>query len=171
MRIGTFLGMGLWGLFFFFLAGSAHPPKEIPSAMTLAEMETYSSGAPFDELLPAETFGYPSPQRVMELDGELALTAEQRKKVGALADRMRKEAILYGKKITAQELLLDDFFRKGQTDPMALANRVESIGLLRWRLRFNMLSICVNTRNALTGEQLQKYHELRSLSLGGGNPK
>ncbi len=170
MRIGKFLGMGLLGASFFFLAGSAHP-KEIPSAMTQAEMETYLSGSPVDELLPAETYGYPSPLLVMERGGELALTAEQRNKVGALADRMQKEAALYGKKIIAQELLLDDFFRKGQTDPMALANRVESIGLLRWRLRFNMLSICVNTRSALTGEQLQKYHELRSRSLRGGDPK
>ncbi|MGH8004971.1 MAG: hypothetical protein ACRECJ_09655 [Limisphaerales bacterium] len=136
--------------------------------MTAAEVEIYMSGAPFDEILPAETFGYPSPLRVMELEGELELTAEQQKKISALADRMRKEAILYGKKITAQELLLDDFFRKGQTDPMALANRVESIGLLRWRLRFNMLSICVNTRSALTEDQLKKFRELRSPSLGSG---
>ncbi len=169
MRIRKFFGMGLLGAFFLSSAGSAHPPKEIPSAMTLAEVETYNSGAPFDELLPAETFGYPNPQRVMEL--EMELTAEQREKIGALAGRMRKEAILYGKKILAQELLLDDFFRKGQTDPMALANRVESIGLLRWRLRFNMLSICANTRNILTGEQLQKYRELRALALEKGFPK
>ena len=155
----------LVGLLFFSI-GKAQSPNEVPSGMSAAQIENYRAGEPFDETLPAETFGYPNPLRVLEWEDKLDLTDEQRKKIRGLADRMRREAALFGKKILANELLLDDFFRKGQTDPMALANRVESIGLLRWRLRFNMLSICVSTRTLLTDEQLKTYRELKSPSSG-----
>ncbi|MCI0405108.1 MAG: hypothetical protein L0Z48_00305 [candidate division Zixibacteria bacterium] len=168
MRIHRLLETGILGGLLLFSAGLARPSGEIPSGMTSSAMEKYQSGEPFDEIVPAETFGYPSPLRVLELAGKLDLTAEQEKKIRGLANRMSREAALYGKKIIAHELLLDDFFRKGQTDPMALANRVESIGLLRWRLRFNLLSLCVNTRSVLTAEQLQTYRGLRSPSLGDG---
>ncbi len=139
--------------------------------MTVREVETYLSGSPVGELLPAQTYGYPNPERVLELDRELGLTAEQRKKIQPLADRMRNDTGLYGKKIIAQELLLDDYFRKGETDPAALANRVESIGLLRWRLRFNLLSVCVLARNALTEGQVKRYRQLISSASAGDSLK
>lgn len=171
MRSFVFAGLGLFVVGLFFLSGWAGPIKEVPSGMTLQEAETYLSGSPVDELLPAQTYGYPTPQKVLELDRALGLTDPQRDKIETLAARIRTDAFFYGKKIIAQELLLDDYFRKGGTDPNDLANRVESIGLLRWRLRYNFLSACVLARTILTDEQLKKYRELAPLSPGGSRSR
>lgn len=156
---------------FFSHAAYSQPVGEVPSGMSAAEVESYQSSKPYNELLPAETYGYPDPRRVVEWQIQLELTDEQLKKLRPMANRIGRETALYGKKIIANERLLDDFFRKGETDPMALANRVESIGLLRWRLRFNLLSICVSTRAILTEAQLKTYRELRNSSPGGGAAK
>ena len=164
-RISVFFGLLL------FQAGWAQPASEIPSGMSTAEVEAYRSGRPYNEILPAETYGYPDPRQILEWQNQLELSDEQLKKIRALANRMVKECVLYGKKIIANELLLDEFFRKGETDPMALANRVESIGLLRWRLRFNLLSICTSTKTLLDDQQLKRYRELHAPSLGSGVSK
>ncbi len=159
------------GLFFSVSLGDARPPKEIPSGMTAAETEAYLSGEPQAEILPAETFGYPDPRRVMALEKELGLTVEQAQKIFPWANRIHQESALLGRKIVGEELLLDDFFRKGETDYAALANRVESIGALRWRLRLIVLRAYAFTRSNLTDEQLKKYRELRAPTAGAGLPK
>lgn len=158
-------------MFVFMSLGEARPPREIPSAMTASEVEAYLSGEPQTEILSAETFGYPDPRRVVTLEKQLELTAEQLEKAVNWAGKVRRETALLGKKIIEQELFLDDYFRKGQTDYPALANRVESIGTLRWRLRLNLLHLYILTRELLTEEQLKKYHELKTQVPGMGFSK
>ena len=162
---------GFLGLLLISTLVLARPPKEIPSSLTLAGTEAYLSGDPQWEILPAETYGYPDPRRVLSLEKQLALTEEQLKKIRPWANRIHEETALLGKKIVGEELLLDHYFRKGETDYSALANRIESIGTLRWRLRLNVLRAYTNTRNFLNDEQLKKYRELKSLSMEEKSPK
>ena len=151
-------------LMFVFSFSGAQSPREVPSVMTLPLMTAYLAGEPITETLPAETFGHPNPERVLELKEKLALTAEQKEQLQILAKFTRSQAALFGKKIVGEELLLDDFFRKGTTDYAALANRIESIGNWYWRRRLTFLEAYFKTRTVLSDEQLKIYRELRSLA-------
>jgi len=157
---------GLLAFLFVFSVAGGNPPREIPSVMTLQEEQAYLTGEPVNETLPAETFGYPNPQLVLEWDKQLELTAEQRSKIQDIINSRQREALLFGKKIVAEELLLDDLFRKGEINLAsfysAIGNRLESIAGWRWRLRLAHLAAYAKTKMALNSGQLKKYHELRS---------
>jgi hypothetical protein len=158
-------------LFSFFALAGAHPPKEVPSVMTLKQMNAYQEGIPVDENLPAETFGYPNPQRVLDLAQKLDLSAEQKGQIQNLLTITLNRALYFGRKIVAEELLLDDFFRKGEEDYAALSNRLESIGNSRWRLRLAHLEAYLKTKMVLNSDQLKKYHELCAASPEGVSSK
>lgn len=148
-----------------FLAGavvSARPLREIPTSMKAEEAEGYFSGAGMGQGLPAETFGYPGPKHVLELEKELQLTPEQKYHLEAIYKKMHTDALFYGKKMVAEELALDNFFKSGQTNSDLLANRVEKIGGLKWKLRLTHLTAHLKTRLILTPEQIQKYQALRA---------
>lgn len=166
---------GLTVLIFVFQAAGANPPREVPSMMTLKQMQAYLEGEPVDETLPAQAFGYPHPRQVLDLGKELALTAEQKKRMDYILTTTRSDARALGKKIVGEELLLDDLFRKGNADLPSfyaeLGNRLESIGGWRWRLRVAHLSLYVKTKMALNSDQLRKYHELRSAAPEGAQAK
>lgn len=157
---------GLTVLVFVFSAAGANPPREVPSVMTLKQMQAYLEGEPVDEALPAQAFGYPHPRQVLDLEKELELTAEQKKRMQYILTTTHSDAVALGKKIVGEELLLDDLFRKGKADLPAfyaeLGNRLESIGGWRWRLREAHLSAYVKTKMALNSDQLRKYHELQA---------
>ena len=140
----------------------AHPPQEVPSSMTAQEMQGYLSGEGMALVLPALTFGYPDPRRVLEFEMELGLTSEQKGKLQGISKYLSTQARYFGKKFVAEELLLDDFFRTAQTDLPGLSNQLEKIGNLEWNLRLVHLGSYVRTVKILTPEQLEKYRKLAS---------
>ncbi len=160
---------------FVFATAGGQPSREIPSVMTPQQEQAYLKGEPVDETLPAETFGYPNPQQVLEWDKQLELTADQREKIQNIADGTQRQAIYFGKKIIAEELLLDDLFRKGEGDLpsfySALGNRLESIAGWRWRLRLTHLTAYAKTRMALNSDQLKKYRDLCAAQPAGASAK
>jgi len=155
----------------FLLAGSmvfAGASKKVPVTMTSEEVEGYFSGAGMGQGQPAETFGYPGPKHVLELEKELELTPEQKYRVEAFFKKMGTEAVYFGKRLVVEELALDEFFRSGQTNLDALGNRLERIGGWKWKLRQAHLVAHVKTKLVLTPEQIKKYQELRSDSTSAG---
>lgn len=155
----------------FFALLRAQPQKEVPSVMTLKQMQAYQAGMAVDEHLPAETFGYPNPQRVLELAPKLDLSAAQKVQIQGILESRLNRALYFGRKIVAEELLLDDFFRKGEGDYAALSNRLESIGNSRWRLRVAHLEAYLRAKMVLSPDQLKKYHELSAASPEGVSSK
>ncbi len=158
-------------LFSLFSVTLARPIKEVPSVMTVEQMEAFQVGETREAALPAETFGYPNPERVLELEPALELDAKQKEEIQVIVRKLRNQSAYFGKKIVAEELILDDFFRKGQADLTTLANRLESIGVWRWRLRLTYLEAYINTRTVLTADQLEKYQTLRAAPSEGASAK
>jgi Spy/CpxP family protein refolding chaperone len=144
----------------------AQLPTKKPTSMTGDEMEGYLSGAELGQARPAEAFGYPVPKKVMELKGRLELSSNQEGQMDDIVKKLRTETRYYGKKIVVEELALDNYFRSGQTDFPALANRVEKIGGLRWKLRLAHLAARSSVRKVLTAEQLEKCRELGAFGSG-----
>jgi hypothetical protein len=141
---------------------AAFPPAKVPSSMTASEVEAYFSGAePGKETLPAETFGFPHPERVLEWGDKLGLAPEQRARVEEVLKIMKTDASYYGRKIVTEELALDEYFRSGGKELAPLANRVEKIGYLKWKHRLAQFTAYLYTRLVLSPEQLEKYRALR----------
>lgn len=141
---------------------TAHPPREVPSTMSAQDMERFLKGDDVGEGLPAETFGYPNPKAVLELERDLELTSEQKNKLQGIYRKMIFEASYVGKKLVAEELALDNFFRSGSLNADQLGNRIERIGGFRWRFRWAYLSAYVAARQVLTEDQLKKYQQLKA---------
>ncbi|MGE5693071.1 MAG: hypothetical protein ACM3YF_04750 [Candidatus Zixiibacteriota bacterium] len=159
----------------FFSVAEGQPSREIPSVMTPQQEQAYLKGEPVDETLPAETFGYPNPERVLELSKQLELSAEQKNRIQDIIAGRQREVLYLGRKIVAEELLLDDLFRKGDENLASfyatIGNRLESIGGWRWRLRLAHLAAYAKTKAALNSGQIKKYHELRAALPAGASAK
>src|SRR5262245_27484738 len=65
----------------------------------------------------AELNGYPGPVHVLDLVGELGLTADQRQQIQAIFDRMSAAAKPLGAELVEREQLLDQAFAKGEITP------------------------------------------------------
>jgi Spy/CpxP family protein refolding chaperone len=160
------IGVFLLGLLVFALS-KAHPTREIPSVLTQEEVDALLAGRSVMAALPAETFGYPNPQRVSNWARELDLTVEQQGQIKNLLTITHNRTTYFGRKIVGEELLLDDYFRQGKKNYAELSNRLESIGNSRWRLRLAHLEAYLKTKMVLDSNQLKKYHELRAASPTG----
>jgi Spy/CpxP family protein refolding chaperone len=114
----------------------------------------------------AELNGYPGPKHVLDLAGQLKLTAPQREQVQAIFDRMSAAAKPVGAKLVEHERLLDQLFAKGDITPDRLATETAAIAELQGRLRSVHLSAHLETRALLSADQIALYEQLR----GYGDP-
>ena len=114
----------------------------------------------------AELNGYPGPVHVLDLVGELGLTADQRQQIQAIFDRMSAAAKPLGAELVEREQLLDQAFAKGEITPDRLAAETAAIGELAGRLRWVHLAAHLETRALLNPGQIALYQHLR----GYGDP-
>jgi Spy/CpxP family protein refolding chaperone len=111
--------------------------------------------------LAAELNGYPGPKHVLDLEDALELTERQRQAMGALFERMTREAILAGGKVIAEEERLDALFSSGTADETALEHVLRQIAQARAELRRIHLVYHLRTKAGLTAEQAEQYNRLR----------
>jgi hypothetical protein len=111
--------------------------------------------------LPAELNGYPGPAHVLELSGQLGLSAEQRARVQALFDSMKAEAVPLGAKLLEQEADLDQQFASRSVTPESLKAATVAIGVTQGELRDTHLKYHLQTAQILSAEQMQHYSMLR----------
>src|SRR4051812_7345824 len=110
---------------------------------------------------PAELNHYPGPLHVLELKERLALSAEQIHAVESSFARMSASAKAIGADVIARERLLDQRFADATMTVAALDDATAGIATLQGRLRAVHLAAHLETRAALTSEQIARYDELR----------
>ena len=106
---------------------------------------------------PAELNGYPGPMHVLELRDRLTLTPEQEAAVRASFARMEAAAKPLGAELVERERALDRAFAEGAADIESVRSMTTAIGGLQGRLRAVHLAAHVETRAALTGDQIRAY--------------
>ena len=129
-------------------------------ALSADEVAGLLSGEGLGFAKAAELNGIPGPRHVLDLAGELGLTAEQRAGVDRVFVAMREEAVELGRRIVERERALDLSFAEGAT-PGGIRDLTREIGLLRGRLRAVHLAAHLETAALLTGEQIAEYGRLR----------
>lgn len=110
---------------------------------------------------PAELNHYPGPKHVLELATELALTADQLRRVEAIRADMLAAAKKLGAAIVEAERGLDAAFEKADIDARRLRDLTGAIARLQGELRAVHLAAHLTTRQVLTADQVTRYDALR----------
>ena len=110
--------------------------------------------------LPAELNGYPA-MHVLELADGLSLGDDQRRRVQALYESMKGEAIAVGEKLIDAETALARAFQDRSITPDRLAALTAQVGQLQGQLRAVHLGYHLTTAELLSAEQSKRYAELR----------
>lgn len=130
-------------------------------ALSAEDVQALETGQGMGLALAGELNGYPGPRHVLELKGELALTAAQESAVGKIRDAMSSSAIEVGRRIVALERELDRAFAGKAITPERLASLTSEIGALQGRLRAIHLQAHLEVSAVLTPEQRSRYNHLR----------
>jgi Spy/CpxP family protein refolding chaperone len=137
-------------------------------ALSAEQIADLRAGRGMGLALAAELNGYPGPSHVLELAGELKLTAAQRARVQELFAAMKAETVPLGEQLIAAESDLDRAFAARTVTPVSLAVATDAIGATQGKLRAAHLKYHLTMLDVLTPEQVKRYGELRG--YGGGAP-
>ena len=109
----------------------------------------------------AELNGMPGPSHVLKMKRELGLTADQEALTRNIFEKMRHEAIAAGKRLIAEEMLLEVGFRERSLDRDSLRDRLRGIELSRSNLRYIHLAAHLEMFRVLDEHQIKRYNALR----------
>lgn len=123
-------------------------------------------GAGWGLALPAELNGVPGPAHLLELKGEIGLTAAQVTAIEAIFAEMQAEARAAGERFIAAEAAIEAAFREGNLNPDRLRALVDASAEARAALRFVHLRRHLETPPLLTAGQIARYNELRGYAAG-----
>lgn len=144
-------------------AGLQARPVKALSDQQIADLK---AGRGMSLALAAELNGYPGPSHVLELATPLGLSDDQRAKVAALFDAMKREAVPLGERLIAAETALDRLFADKTITASSLGEATRDIASLQGELRLAHLKYHLATLELLTPEQAARYSTLRGYSGG-----
>lgn len=125
------------------------------------ERQALERGEGFGMAMVADRHGFPGPKHILDLHGELALTAEQEEQVKQRFAEMKAKAIALGERIREQEAELETVFAAGAPEAATVRSLLEKSARLRAALRWVHLSAHLDAKSFLTAEQQARYHALR----------
>jgi Spy/CpxP family protein refolding chaperone len=109
----------------------------------------------------AELNGVPGPKHLLEMQGEIRLTAEQIRQIDEIFAAMKNQAIPLGNNLIEAERALNQAFKKRAIDDARLLKLLEDIASVRKQLRYVHLAAHLQTIPVLKEEQISLYNELR----------
>lgn len=149
----------------------AHPPHPTSSyagessreikALSSEEQRAWLEGRGAGLARAAELNSHPGPMHVLELSGELRLSASQEKESRALMARHKAEVRQLGAELVEAERQLDDLFRTRRATAPAVKALTESIGILQARIRASHLITHLEQTGILRSDQVATYDRLR----------
>jgi len=136
-------------------------------ALSKEEVDGYLSGDGMGFAKTAELNHYPGPRHVLELEAQLRLSDEQRKRTQAIFDEMKSKAVSLGKQLVEKEHLLDSRFAEGNISDGELEQLVTEISVIQAKLRAVHLRAHLAQRPVLTQDQIRHYEALRGYQQPG----
>jgi Spy/CpxP family protein refolding chaperone len=153
------------------LAASPYAGEEAREikALSAEDVEAYLTGQGMGFAKAAELNGYAGPKHVLELAGELELTAEQRTRTQALFASMQTKAVALGRRLVDEERKLDRLFAGASITQESLQQSVARIGALHADVRAAHLEAHLAQAKILTPEQRAHYLRLRGYHSPGAH--
>lgn len=136
-------------------------------ALTAQEIDDLRNGRGMGFAMAAELNNYPGPAHVLELAGDLQLTAAQKARAQALFDAMKAETSKLGEDLIAQERALDEAFAKRTINKDSLEALTARAGAARAKLRAAHLRYHLETAPLLDEKQTRLYARLRGYGEAG----
>lgn len=164
MKLYTFvspLGLAFVALGVFAASPYAGQESREIKALSPDDVSALLSGKGMGFAKAAELNGFAGPAHVLELAGELHLTAEQRARTEALFASMSARASSSGRALVDKERELDQLFATKVITSERLANILKEIGSLQAKIRDAHLEAHLAQVEILTREQNARYSELR----------
>jgi Spy/CpxP family protein refolding chaperone len=134
--------------------------SHIPS-ITMDEFEQIQSGDGMGLAKPAELNHYPGPKHVLQLADSLGISEEQRLKIEAIRQNMADKAVALGMDYLHAEHELNELFSNEKATEKNVVEMTRKVEEKRAALRLAHLLAHVQTRSALTQEQIDEYDRLR----------
>ena len=138
-------------------------------ALSAADVDAYLTGQGMGFAKAAELNGYAGPKHVLELAGELDLTAEQRTRTQALFASMQTKAVALGRQLVDEERKLDRLFASTSITRDSLQKSVARIGELQADVRAAHLEAHLEQARILTPQQRAHYLRLRGYHASGAH--
>ena len=135
-------------------------------ALSAQEVSDLLAGKGMGFARAAELNGYPGPAHVLELAGQLGLSADQVESSRSIFSDMQARAIAAGKDLVALERELDRQFRDRSVTAESLQSLVRRIGELQAELRQVHLQAHLQQASLLSEAQIAAYAELRGYAGG-----
>ena len=163
IRLITAVALCVAGTMTFAQAASPYAGQESRDikSLTADEIAGYLSGKGMGLAKAAELNGFPGPMHVLELERQLALTADQRSRTEALFTSMQSRASSLGRALIDEERKLDQLFATKAITADALNRSLAEIGSLQAKIRAAHLEAHLAQVEILTPEQTAKYPALR----------
>jgi Spy/CpxP family protein refolding chaperone len=138
-------------------------------ALSSEDIQGYLTGQGMGFAKAAELNHYPGPRHVLDMADELSLSEEQKAKTNKIFNDMKTKAVSLGRLIIDKERNLNNLFANQHANQTELKTLVLEIAKLQGELRFVHLNAHLEMKGLLSGEQIQKYDELRG--YGGAEGK
>lgn len=139
-------------------AGLQH--REI-KALSSEQVADLREGRGMGASLPAELNGVPGPLHVLQLAGQLDVSAEQRAALERITAEMKTSAQQLGAQVIEAEADLDRAFRAGVADEASIRAATARIAELQGRLRAAHLVAHLETKRLLSASQIAAYNVAR----------
>lgn len=130
-------------------------------ALSQQEVERYLSGAGMGFARAAELNDYPGPKHVLDMAGELELSAEQIRQTRTIFAAMQSQAVDLGKQLVEKERELDRKFAERVIDTQVLDRLTIEIGMLKAKIRYTHLAAHLEQTAILSEHQIETYASLR----------
>lgn len=135
-------------------------------ALSSEQVEGLLAGSGLGFALSAELNGYPGPKHVLELAGELGLSAEQKSRTQDLFEAMQANAVDLGAKLVDAERDLEHLFTSRSVDAGNLQSALERIAGISAKLRQAHLQAHIQQAALLSPDQVASYIRLRGYNDG-----
>jgi len=150
-------------------AGHQHAPDAPAATPAHAAVEAcqaefdavVAQGRGFGMAFAADQNRYPGPLHVLELSGRLGLDAAQESRVRALLQAMYAESVPKGARLLEAERALRRLFETGSADDATVRAAIAAVERARAELRAVHLLAHLRTRDVLTEDQRERYHQAR----------
>lgn len=143
----------------------AHTRSSDVPTLTPDEVRRLRNGEGMGLARPAELNRFPGPKHLLELASELDLHPAQVRRIEAIHEKMRAQAIAKGEDILMAERRLANLFASaavGERPSVADVKRIaEHLGVMRGQLQAIHLLAHMESARELTVEQIEEYDRLR----------
>lgn len=134
-------------------------------ALSVEQIRGFLDGEGMGFAKAAELNGFPGPRHVLDLAGELKLSKEQTDLVQSRFFSMNGDARRLGAQLVDAEKRLNELFSNGTVSEESMTNLLESVGSLTANIRVTHLKAHLTMMEILTGDQVEKYNELRGYGV------